>query len=153
MSSAAQTLTKEKGGAIELALLQDLRDLFKFRKTTMNSDAAKIEQDTLFVVLTDPPRVRPSAGGKMYARVRGDLVVYSENERNTLGTISRLLEQAPAALKSKFFFYDIERNIENSPAREVNISERRTSFVYFYSGQYDPNQGTLNELELTLECT
>lgn len=128
-----------------------LKAIFGFKKITFDAPSESFEQDTMFVEIADCD-TRPGKE-KISARVTGRLTVFSANDRFTYGALTKRIEKAKPADKDPIFFYDVDTNVENSPARLVNISERRTSFVFLFSDQYDPNQGTMNELELTLEAT
>lgn len=122
--------------------------IFGFKKTTYDAPSDSFEQDTLFIEITDC-KTRPSEG-KVYARVTGQLVAFSQNERLPYGFFSKRIEKAKHELTKDLFFYDVDRNVVSSPARLQNISERRTSFQFFFTAQYDPNLGELTTLEM--EC-
>lgn len=127
-------------------MLDKLHKIFGMRKTTFDIPSEAFEQDTLFIEIL---KVRSNTGqGKARAHVEGQLVIYSQNDKLTYGFFNKRIEQADPALTKDFFFFDMEVPALNSPARLQNISERRVSFVYLYSAQYDPNQGELTSLEV-----
>lgn len=132
------------------SLEQKLKEIFGFKKITFDAPSDSFEQDTMFVELGDC-KTRPTAEGKITAKVTGQLVVFSQDMRFTFGALAKLIEQANAEAKKDLFFFNVDTNVENSPARLSNISERRTSFVYLYSAQYDPNLGVITSLELESE--
>lgn len=124
---------------------EKLEKIFGFGKTTYNAPSDAFEQDTLFVVIDSS---RSNAGqGNVNAKVEGTLTVFSKNDRFPYGFFNKRITKASPALTEKFFFYDIDVDVAGSPARLIDISERRTKFVYWYSEQYDPNQGELTSVE------
>jgi hypothetical protein len=127
------------------SLQEKLKGIFGFEKTTFDAPSDVFEQDTLFIEINQP-RTRTSEG-VVYARVEGQLVVYSQDNKLTYGFFNKRIELAEYSLKKDFFFYDIDANIENSPARLQNITERRVSFVFFFKAQFDPRLGELTSLE------
>lgn len=130
-------------------LERKLKLIFGLPKVSFNAPGESFEQDTMFVGI-DNARTQPREG-KCLCKAEGTLVVYSEQDKMPYGFFNKKIEQADKTLTKDFFFYDIDANIENSPARFVNVTERRVSFVFLYSEQYDPNLGQLTSLELEYE--
>ncbi len=130
-------------------LEEKLIRIFGFKKTTFDAPSEAFEQDTLFIDVTEA-RTNPSQG-IVNARVVGVLTVFSKNDSLTYGHFSKRIQQAKKDDKKDFFFYDVDVDVATSPARMQNITERRTSFVYLYSAQYDPNQGLITSLEIPEE--
>ena len=128
-------------------LKEKLKDIFGFKKVTFSAPSESFEQDTLFVEI-ESANTRPSKGKKVYAKVSGNLVVFSHGAKLPFGFFSKRIEQADAELTSNFFFFDLDQNALNSPARLQDISEIRGKFVFLYSAEYDPNQGSLTSLSL-----
>lgn len=126
-------------------LEEKLKKIFGFEKVTFDAPSDAFEQDTLFIEIQQP-RTRTTQA-KVYARVTGQLVVFSQDNKMPFGFFNKRIEKAPNALTKDFFFYDIDVNVENSPARFQNIYERRVSFIFFFTAQYDPNLGELTTLE------
>lgn len=115
------------------------------KKTTFDipTDQA-FEQDTLFIEINEcNSRVTE---GMAYAKVLGSLVVFSQFDKLQYGYFNKRIQTADHELTKNLFFFDIDTNALNSPARMQNLSERRTRFVYLYSGQYDPENGQLTSL-------
>lgn len=130
-------------------LQEKLKAIFGFEKVTLSAPSDAFEQDTLFVQI-DQPNTRTSEG-KVFAKVYGQLIVYSQDDKLTYGFFNKRIEKADANLTKDFFFYDTDVNVENSQARFQNIHERRASFVFFFTAQYDPKLGELTTLELEEE--
>ena len=127
-------------------LQEKLKAIFGFKKVSFDSPGESYEQDTLFVDIQD---CSSNAGhGKVTAKVQGSLTVYSERNKLPFGFFQKKIGQAKLELTENFFFFNFDRDIATSPARIVNISERRTEFVFLFSSQYDPDHGQLTELDV-----
>lgn len=120
-----------------------LKKIFGVKKVSFDAPSESFEQDTLFVDLTGDPRVRVSKGKLATARVQGDLVIFAQMGKVPTGFFAKKIEQAAAELTKPFFFSQLDRHEHGSAARLQNIAEIRASFTYFYSAQYDPNQGSI----------
>jgi hypothetical protein len=130
-------------------ILKSIHQIFGFKKTTFDAPSDSFEQDTCFVNIE---RSNTRASSKViYAKARGHLTVYSQANKLTFGYFNKRIEKADPELTKKFFFFDIDIDIENSPSRVQNIHERRVSFDYFFSGQYDPNKGSLTTIDWSLD--
>lgn len=130
-------------------LQKKLEGIFGLGKTTFNDPSDKFEQDTLFITIA---QVRSNAGkGSITAEVRGYVTVYAQTDKFPYGFFNKRIALASAELTKGLFFYDIDVDVVASEARLVNIGEHRTSFVYFYKAQYDPNQGSLTEVDFCNE--
>lgn len=126
-------------------LAEKLSQIFGFKKTTFDTPGS-FEQDTLFIEINEAQsRV---TDGRVFSKVTGSLVCFSQMEKLPFGFFNKKIQQAPASLTRPFFFFDIDLNPANSPARVQNITERRLRFVYLYSAQYDPDHGELTSLKL-----
>ncbi len=129
---------------------EKLSAIFGMRKTTFdapsdNSSDGTFEQDTLFVEINEC--TSRMTEGRAYARVEGSLVVFSQMDKMPFGFFAKKIQQADRTMSKDFFFFDIDLNPANSPAKIQNISERRLRFVYLYSAQYDPAHGAITSLE------
>lgn len=126
-------------------LQKTLAAIFGVAKTTYDAPSDQFEQDVLFVDVTD---CKSNAGqGKVTAKVTGTLTMFSQANRLPFGFFNKKISQAAFALTKSIFFFDIDVDVAASPARIQNISERRTSFVFLYSAQFDPDQGSLTSLQ------
>lgn len=139
-------------------LKRRLRAIFDFDKVSFNVPdySGALEQDTLFVEITGAPSsVTTQRGGRQTARVVGQLVVFSQGETSSKGDVQRFpfgfmtkrIAQARREFAASLFFYDVDIDIPSSPARLQNLFERRTSFVFLYDSQYDPEQGELTSID------
>ncbi len=133
-------------------MAEKLSQIFGLRKTTYNqplmSNEGTFEQETLFIQVEDCKS--RATFGRSYAQVLGTLIVFAQMDKMPFGYFNKRIQLASAELTRQFFFFDIDQNPPNSPARVQNISERRVRFVYLYSAEYDPNHGELTDLEIEL---
>lgn len=130
-------------------LKRRLDKIFQFRKTTFDDYSDEFEQDTLFIeVELSRPKISGKDGGLQTARVVGSLVVFSQDNKLPFGYMAKQIEKADPALKANLHFYDIDSDRPDSQARLQNIHERRTSFVFLYDSQYDPDKGEITSLVL-----
>ena len=123
-----------------------LSRIFGLTKVSYDEPGESFEQDTLFVEIEEC--LSRATEGKAYAKVTGSVVIFSQRDKLPYGFFAKRLAQAALADTKPFFFFDVDVDALNSPARMQNISERRARFVYLYSAQYDPNQGALTSLDV-----
>jgi len=119
--------------------------IFGFPKTTFDTPSDQFEQEVLFISI-DQVLSRISEG-KETARVTGTLTVYSQHDKFPFGYMAKRIQKANFIDTQKLFFYDFEEDPAGSPARVMNLSERRLKFVFLYDSQYDPNQGQLTSVD------
>ncbi len=127
-------------------LKKNLEGIFGFKKTTYDAPSEAFEQDTLFIDVTSAKS--NASQGKITSKVDGTLTVFSQANRLPFGFFNKRISNADFQLTKGLFFFDIDVDVAASPARMINISERRTGFVFLFSAQHDPNQGSLTELEI-----
>ncbi len=116
-----------------------------FDAPSVNPATGSFEQDTLFIEINECNS--RMTDGMAYAKILGSLVVFAQMDKMPFGYFSKRIYKADHSLTKDLFFFDIDLNPINSPARLQNISERRVRFVYLYSAQYDPEHGELTSLE------
>jgi hypothetical protein len=126
-------------------LKEKLKSIFGFSKVTFDAPGESYEQDTLFIEVQKS--LSRATEGRAFSRVTGQIVVYSQNNKLPYGFFHKRLGQVDKELTKEFFFFDFDVDVANSPARLQNINERRTSFVFLFSTQYDPAQGQLTDFE------
>jgi hypothetical protein len=125
----------------EKTLKDKLKRIFDMEKVTLDEPGDSQEQDCLFVeVLSSKNSVRD---GKFIAKVSGTITVNANSDRLPFGYFSKKIAEANQDDVGPFFFYDIE----TSAGRFGNIDQRKMSFVFLFDAQYDPNVGTLNEVQ------
>jgi hypothetical protein len=78
------------------------------------------------------------------ARVTGRATLFGRNEKVPFGFFSKAIERADPDDKNPFFFHEFEENKKLIQ----NVVEMGFSFVYFFSDEYDPDQGIINEIDI-----
>lgn len=122
------------------AIQTKLRGILGY-KVSFNAPSESFEQEVGFIAIA---QTRTSAGqGRIRAKVTGYVSVFAQTDKMPFGYFAKKIAQAKAEHRAGFFFFDIDENVLNSPARMVNLAERRVSFVYLVDEQYDPNQGAM----------
>ncbi len=123
-------------------LTEKLKAIFGFEKVSFDAPGESFEQDTLFVQVHEAPaRV---TGKLITAKVSGALVIHSQREKLPYGFFTKRMEKAESALTADLFLFDVDRDIATSPAKTVNLCERRCRFLYLFSAQHDPNKGEIS---------
>lgn len=133
----------------EKELASKLKRIFKVKKVTYDMPSepkqgllgAK-EQECIFVNVTRSKSTIKD--GKQISKVEGTLLMLGDAEKLPFGFYSKAIYQADYNDVKDLFFYDMEGN-----GMEIqNIITRTCSFIYFYSGQYDPDLGNITSVEL-----
>lgn len=128
----------------EKALKESLEKIFDL-PVTYSEPGESNEQERIFVeVLQARPRVKD---GKETCLVEARASVYGNSEKLTYGFFMKQIDRAQASDKASFFFYDFEQNQRVFQ----NIVQRSFSLIYFYSGQFDPEQGSITSTDITIE--
>ncbi len=127
-------------------LEKNFKAIFGFKKVTFNAPSEQFEQDTMFVEIQD---VQVAVGsGKERAKVMGTITTFSQDNKLPYGFINKRVAGADKELTKDLFFFDTEQDVATSPAGTLNISERRSRFLFLYSKQFDPQQGEMTEFEM-----
>lgn len=128
----------------ENKLKEDLKSIFKVKKITYDQPSNMDEQDCIFVEIeSSNNQIRD---GRVRAQVTCTATIYAQNDKLPFGFVSKAIKQSDPTITKNFFFYDLEQNSKTYQ----NLVQRSFSFVYFFSGQYDPNIGNIDEVELTI---
>lgn len=127
-------------------LIKRLDAIFQLKQgSTFNAPSAEFEQEKLFVNVTGV--VSQPRNKKICFKVEGFLQFFSQHEKIPFGYMQRALETASYENTAGLFLFQVDQEIANSQARMVNLSERRAQFVFLYSIDFNPNQGSLSSLE------
>lgn len=128
-----------------------LKAIFGWEYVRFTQPSEMFEQDTAFIHINEAKsRMSRLKGGRETARVTGSIVVYTQENRLPFGFFNKRIEQADPDLTRNLFFYDIDADMENSPARIQDIHERRTGFLFLYDAQYDPSRGDLTSVGFSI---
>ncbi len=132
----------------EDGLKEKIKRIFDLDKATFNAhgDIADIhsdskEQQCLFIKVEKSHNALHD--GKFIARVEGKITVFCNAEKLPYGYFTKKIVEANPEDSKDFYFFNMEENANQFQ----NISERNISFIYLFESQYDPNVGTLNEVE------
>lgn len=126
----------------ESTLKQIIKDVFDFDKVTYDAPGESLEQECVFVEVENSRSTIKD--GQQLARVTGRLRIFANAEKLPYGYFTKKIDEHPDKCRD-IFFYDIELNA----GYIGNLTERSMSFVYFFTSQYDPNQGTITSIELS----
>lgn len=131
--------------SFETAMTSSLKRIFGIKKVTFDLPGETQEQECLFVQVT---KAVPKIMDRLeHYRVEGAIRVFVNSDKMPYGFFSKAIDRAPKADKSQFYFFEQETN----EGTYRNISERTISFVYFYDGQYNPEIGEMESIDLTTE--
>lgn len=130
---------------MENELLEKLKKIFAFKKATYDLPGESREQEVLFVTL-DQNTGRP-IDGRLIGRVEGSAIVFAQNDKMPSGYFSKAIERASAEDLKDFHFVDFEANTKIFQ----NIVQRGFSFIYFFNSQYDPDKGSIEEINFIQE--
>jgi hypothetical protein len=122
-------------------LTSQLTNIFDIKKVSFSQPSESNEQDTLFVKIASA-KYRPNET-KIIGRVVGKITLYSNHEKLPFGFFIKQIQKSKVDDK-QLFFYNIEENNEYMAA--VDLVERSCEFIYFYSEDFDPAKGEINEL-------
>lgn len=133
----------------EKSLQEKFSRIFGIEKVTFDAPTKpgedKAEQECMFINVETPRFIiRP---GIQKAMVTGKCMVRARAEKMPFGFFAKAIQEAGAAETKDLLFFDIE---ENTPSYR-DIVWRAFSFTYFFSSQYDPAVGTLNQLTVNIE--
>lgn len=120
-----------------------MQSIFDLKRTTYDAPGASEEQEVLFLEIAEVnPRIKDGIEG---ARVEGTGKVYVQASKMPAGYLAKRIRAYaiahPDEMKDLNFF-----QLERSSPTINNLVERTFSFVYFFSGQYDPEVGTLESI-------
>ncbi len=116
-------------------------------KVTFDAPSDAFEQDKLFVEIQTG---RDNVGsGRTTAEYTGALVIFSKNESLPYGFFGKKISEASPDLTKEFFFWGIDTNNLTSPARYVNLTERRTNFKFLFRENYQTAQGRLTDVDFS----
>lgn len=129
----------------EKQLKEKLKAIFKVKKVTFDHPSESKEQDCIFVKVENP-RIR-FKDGRATARVSGQILIQGNAENLPFGYLSKSYQESTKEEKKDIAFFNFEEN----ETYYRNLVQRTAEFVYFFSTQYDPNVGTINEINVSIE--
>lgn len=127
----------------ENKLIEKFKRIFKVSKVVYQEPGASQEQECLFITVENVASAFSDGNCKM--KVTGTAVMFGYNKKLTFGFFSKAVANAENGDTKDLFLYDFEENTKTIG----DIVQRSFSFVYFFSGQYDPNLGSITSLQET----
>lgn len=124
----------------EEQLSDQMKRIFSVSKVTYSQPSETREQDCLFLDIEVAKSF--AKNGTLVSKVRGVGTIFSNYEKIPFGHLNKRIQLADVADTKDLFFFDIDTNTKTY----VNLVQRTFSFVYFFSGQYDPDNGTLTSI-------
>lgn len=129
----------------EVELEEKLMTIFGVKKVSFAEPGESKEQECLFVQVENA--LNCIKDGRAISKVTGNAVLFGNADKIPFGFFSKRITQSDPSHTKDLFFFDIEANT----LIYQNIIQRGFSFVYFYSAQYDPEQGTITSVDITVE--
>lgn len=124
----------------EKELEEKLKAIFKLKKVSYSQPSNAKEQETLFIEIENAKN--SIKDGRVVSMITGHAVVFGNSDKLPFGYFSKCIKQADPSLTKELFFFDIE----NNSRIYQNIVERSFGFIYFFSGQYDPDIGSITSV-------
>lgn len=131
----------------EKQLAAQLKRIFGLDKVTYDKSSESREQEAVFIEI-EACRVRIK-DKRQTARVTGKIVIFANADKMPYGYISKAIAAADPADTAGLFF----SNFEENKGTYRNIAERSADFLFLFDSQFDPNIGTLNQVNLTITET
>lgn len=129
----------------EKDLKEKFKRIFAVKKVTFDDPGKAREQECIFINVQKARNTIKD--GRQISLVRGIGTIYGGSEKLPFGYLSQRIAKAKPEDTKDLFFEDIE---ENEPQYR-DIVQRSFNFVYFFSGQYDPNIGSIDGTIITEE--
>lgn len=138
---------------MEEQLKELFKKIFQVQKVTFDTwdpnDESVREQKCLFIeIASSKVAFRKQAEVQM---VQGSAIIVARAEEIPVGFFAKAIEKAGLSpegdLTKDLFFFDFETN--NRRFRDIVV--RGFSYVYFFRGQYDPDTGSIETVDITVE--
>lgn len=106
-----------------------------------SSGLAAGEQEVLFVQIDEVKTTVKN--GKVLAKVHGTGSISAPIDQLPFGYFSKRIAQAGHDRTKDFYFFQVDVN----KGRFQDVIERTFSFIFFYSSQYDPDNGNITSID------
>lgn len=131
---------------VESSLESKLKRIFDMKFISFDSPGETLEEDKLFISIETP--MSKVVAKRHVARVEGECKIYCRASDAPVGYFNKKIGKASADDIKDFFFFEIEATQRIAH----DIVEKSIRFVYFFSGQYDPEIGSLEADNITFTC-
>lgn len=129
---------------IRAAMKEKLEKIFGM-PATFDAPSDAFEQGKLFIEIATG---RENAGsGRVTGEYEGSLVIFTKTEALPYGFFGKRIAEADSSLTKDFFFSGLDTNNLTSPARYVNLTERRASFKFLFRETWNAAQGRLTDVD------
>ena len=126
---------------MEKTLTEKLKRIFEM-KVTLDVPSESKEQEAVFVQIE---RNKSTIRDQLeIGEVSGRLFVFASNAKLPFGYIAKQIAKADTEDTKDIFFFDVEKNLGTFSS----ISERSVGFIYFHRAQYNPERGTMSDVQL-----
>lgn len=129
----------------EKKLTETFQKIFDVKKVTLLMPSDANEQDFIFIEI-EQPQIR-FKDGIQRAKVAGKAYIFGRGEKIPFGFLQKQIARAPYDLTKDLFFFNVDANTRTY----VDVVQRSFEFVFFFSSQYDPEIGTLNEVTFEVQ--
>jgi hypothetical protein len=127
----------------EASLKAKIKKIFDLDKVTYDSPSESHEQEGVFIEVENArTNIRDK---KCIAKVTGKLRIFAQGDKMPFTYFMQKIDAADPDDKKDIFFFDFI-----SAGKLMNLDERTISFVFFFNSQYNPNLGTINEVNITV---
>lgn len=124
----------------EKPLEEKFKRIFDVKKVSYDQPSDSEEQDTIFInIETSKNTIKDTA---QISRVIGQGIIFGQANKLKFGFLSKKIAASIEDTKL-LYFYDIEENDKLFN----NVVQRSFSFVYFFNSQYDPDKGTIEQID------
>lgn len=127
----------------ESKLRDTLKRIFQLDRATYDQPGETQEQEVIFINVETSRNVIKDAVET--AKVTGKIRVFANHDKLPYGYFSKCIAAADPSDTKDLFFYNLEENANTF----LNISERTLSFIYFFSGQYNPEVGSMTSINIS----
>lgn len=126
----------------EDSLKEKLKTIFKVKKVSFDQPGSSQETECLFV---DIESAKESiTDNKAKAMVTGSVFMFAPNDKLPFGYLFKMIQDADEEVKKDLHFVGRE---ENTKIFRDKV-QRSVGFVYFFSTQYDPDDGSITSVNI-----
>lgn len=131
----------------ESALKEKIKTIFDLKRVDFARPSESQEQEVAFVSID---KVKTGfTDARENTRVEGRMSVFAQQSKMPHGYFARRIISSKHEDVKDFFFFDVDENA--GTYREIDV--RSLSFVFFFSSQYDPDQGKIVSIQTNVEVT
>lgn len=131
---------------IRASLKEKLEKIFGL-PVTFDAPSDAFEQGKIFVEIQTG---RDNAGpDRVTGQYDGSIIIFGKQESTPYGFMAKKIADADSSLTKDFFFYAVDTNNLTSPARYVNLTERRANFKYLFRENRNAAKGSMTDVDFS----